>query len=364
MIKPQAKVPREVIVMSLTAGGKPLAWRRVTFDVQTRGGTVSPAITDQNGIATTVFSDVAPMASDAEIMARVDGDTITRKITVKKWEEEKKDTAAIAGVSVQKWWFVDRQLRHWTTAYISGADSATCSNKSVKFKVEGEGLVSPDTAMAEWLGGKCVAQARWKLGKDVGVNVLRYELIGSDAKPRTVIANGRALPRLMTGLYGGFRKVPRSYKRDVQTSSQTITVTKGDTTIQSQLQANSFSIDSAPGAGGGVFVGADFPIALAWPRVRASLGMNLTNPGKEVVAGLAILQLAGFHRESIGWDLHLISIWRRRTEISNLNACLTDKTVTCAKESRTRFEHHGYGLMAAFDGSSLLDKLMSAFPLF
>ena len=242
-------------------------------------------------------------------------------------------------------WYATKELRVPIAVHWHGAPES-CGRNYFMFKAAPDGNVMADSVPGELLGGDCVAQSYWVLGKTVGNQSLRVQLAGDPSVQRTVYAKARKLPWLAAGLvasyaseYVGVKQVPDTAGKATPTHPEPDSVPKGPV--------------FAP------LIGINFPLATDAERLRFSLAADLKNVQTDWYGGVSLLQLTnGVAHEDIGMDVQAVLHLSRRTELKDVAGCSGD-THKCA--TRKRASIVGLGLAVEGDASMFFQDIAALF---
>jgi hypothetical protein len=353
----------------------PLVGIPVTVTAIPGGAVVGRAITDALGLASVSYAG-NPATAGVTISAAVTVGGQPFQATTVVVKARTIDSIA----NVHQAWYVERQLPGAIQVHLSPDTEAECLASTVRFRALTDGsIAAPDTARGFWetqaksgrwwefkrkpLPPHCVASGRWRLGKENGEQFMRVDLLGGASLFRTVSTRARALPRVMGGLSLNVFGVPQNSRLSVDSTIVKVTRTfAGGQTVSDSVVKN-YEIDSATAHRFSPILGVDWSPWLPWGRVRMIVGTNPTNAANEWVFGVSALQfLFGPQRESVGYDVQLVSDWRRRDVISNLDTCRG--TLPTCTTRKTKLNLSGVALLFTVDGTYLIKDLITAFPLF
>jgi hypothetical protein len=256
------------------------------------------------------------------------------------------------------YWYEGHQLRDPVTVQLQNASPADCERTRVAFRAVG-GSVTPDTTHGLWIGGSCLARSHWRLGRGVGIQHLRAQLVEEPRKSVEFHARARALPRVMAGLAlayaDGFDRleVTTTTLRITQQVEGLGTIARDSVVRKDSLVVQPSSWEVTP------ILGVDFPLVSCLPRIRTFVGASITDPRENWFVGLSALQ--PFYRlshEAISFDLQAVVQVSRREVVADVPACRQDPAL-CATERRTR--PVGGGLMLSVDSGALLSPLLTIF---
>lgn len=353
-----------IVVRVVRADGTPAAGVPVTIR-PTNGAVVQQVHSDASGRA--LFSFVASPVTverELEVLATVDGFAVARPVVFQAPPKSAPSTWSL-GPDLHNdnlAWYVERQIPGRIAVTVVGPNATDCENAIVRFRNQTEGGGSaPDSARGQWIGGQCVAAARWRLGKEVGQHFLRAELPGSSAPPRLFRAIAHALPRVVAGV--AFSRVQR-YDAVKSGTPRTFRVTRNtptgefafDSVVQSSELDRTGRYKFAP------IIGVDWAPWLPIERLRVVVGTSPLNARNEWVTGVSILQAAtGVQREAVGLDLQLVVHWLRPEVVRNVEACRREVDPDC-RTRRTDLQAAGVGFLLSVDSSSLLKDIVAAFP--
>ena len=214
LTKPDAK--ELLVVRVLDAAGQPVSAAAVDFDAPL--GATTAAMSDARGVASTewIRADVTKEVRIA-VTARI-GQTRVRDSIVIVPAPASAPTAwrIVSLFNDGAPWYVERQHPGAIGVHLSAPDSIQCTSvpTRVRFwaRTEGGG-VTPDTVTARWVRvtsvrerigavvrfrrpvgrGACMAQTRWRLGKEVGRQYLDAEIAGKPAERVRFQTTARAL---------------------------------------------------------------------------------------------------------------------------------------------------------------------------
>jgi hypothetical protein len=365
----QGPVRETIVVRVRDRAGNAVGGHPVEFD---GFGQLGPnPTTDANGVASAEFS-AAGITAPVTLTVRttVGGQRITDSIVVAPMRTPPSAARILGGNTSVPAWYVERQLARPIVVPLDPTDPLACAATRVRFRALTEGSgAAPDTAAGQWVSteirgvpyGRCVASARWRLGKEAGEHVLQAEVVGAPAQRVQFAATARALPRLMAGIAVS---VAERYHR-VKDSSRVVRLTRTEPPLQQQYDSAVAIRRAERSERLPVFpvLGIDFAPYLPWKRFRLLGGVNPLDARDQAVLGASLLQGAfGGSRESVPIDFHLFMHLQRRTEAVDAATCVSVVAAACPTRERS-IRPVGVGVMVAVDGLSLLGNLLAAFPL-
>jgi hypothetical protein len=387
------------VVRVADRSGAPVSGIRVTFEP--KAGLVQRlATTGADGTATAVWSDLTLLRAPTEVVVRVDHPTVASTLTVPIAPAPPPGSGYTLAALDRRWpwwlplhfierppgwladplvWYADRQLRSPLVVRVVNADEAACPGVVVRFRPAGDATVGPDSAFGVWKEPKhgspyCAAEARMKLGKDVGVHLARAQLASDPKQQVTLRTKARALPRITAGLVAvndrryDLRKddsqpikITRRWSFDSVIGGRTTTVT-----VDTVLDANTGRPNSVRSDLWSFTptLGIDWAPFRPMTRVRISVSTALEGARDNWYAGVSILQLLqDFHREAIGIDFQGVVPFQRRNVVTNPAACQSLRTTDACATERHSLEAVGYGVMVTLDGVQLLTQLATQFGI-
>lgn len=276
--------------------------------------------------------------------------------------------AILAPSSGEREWYQERQLKDPVEVAIQNASLLDCPHLAVAFRASTDGALAPDTVPGEWralaggLASGCVASTRWRLGKTVGVQTLRYSLVNDAREAGVVQAKSRAIPWVGIGLAA--TRLPEYYRLNEKTAKihvvhkglapngiDSVEVSYDSTASSRGLQKVSHDYAFAP------VVGVNWPLMLKWRDVRAFVGADMQQPTRSWFAGASLSQAAaGWLHEDVPIDVQFVAHFARRDEVTNPGACANDAK-TCEVAPHVAM---GYGFIVATNAATALEKIYTA----
>lgn len=367
-LRTTSETAQQYIIVRVTGvSGNNLSNARVSFRQEKGSGRLSAddVFTDDNGLATTVWTPSAASPFPAEIRVSVPSNAgIANQLVSMSVVPGTAFTLAQAPSDAgdYQWWYEDRQLRHTVRVEVRGPDASSCQRAAVSFRPIGGGGSAPDTVYGEWDAQqqRCLADAWWRLPKGVGTHALRASLAGEPAKGTTFFANARALPRIVIGVAG---YGTHSFSR-VQTVADTLQVTRefpdGTTITRDSVEQHPTVKTEERKVSIAPTIGVDFPLSAGTQRVRMSLMTTLKDPDRNAFLGFSIPQLfRGLGQEAIGIDLHLSLHVQRQETLRTPGPCESNPN-ECGTMNKLRL---GVGIMGITDTNSIVSTLSTMFGI-
>jgi hypothetical protein len=341
-LKLSSAKPKELLAFRLfkdTSRTRPDSGAVVLFNLVSGSGTITAsAVTNAAGLVVAEYAG-EDITTEVVITARrMDAAIAQAEVRLTPADRPLRSDWTLGNiVGDHQAWYAERQLKEPIEAPIVGPTEAQCDSVAVRFKANTElSAIAPDTARAKWVNQRCIASARFRLGKEVGEQFARVELIGSSAAPRTISARARLAPRFMVGALA------------------TASPAKDD------ILKDTVTIDSMPAHWrSSPLLGVDWAPVLTWPNLRTVFAINPLDARHEWFAGLSALQLGSAQREGVGFDLQGGVTIRRPNIIKDRAACAAN-VKTCQAERQWRF---GAGFVFAVDAITLLGDFKGFFPL-
>ena len=263
-----------------------------------------------------------------------------------------------------------------TSVYADGVDEATCRQSVVLFAPRGgTGSVSIDSAFGKpdpESAGRCIYSTDWRLGPEVGRQVLLARS-GSDA-PLTITAISRRRPALRLGLAVAVRTVSVAF---VENSRVADTIR-----VHREIQGGHVEYDSVPLARtveirdgwrpeAMPLILLDGPPVLGWNRLRLTVGASAINFKRDFFVGISLLQLRyGVQAEDSGFDVQFGALLSSPERLRNRELCSRDLRedrpedvirASCLTRDELRFD--GVVATVSTDAQSLLSAVGKVFGL-
>ena len=342
-LKLSSAKPKELLAFRLSGAARD-SGAVVSFNVAAGSGTITASgVTNGAGLVVAEYSSEQEISTEVTITARhLDGTRVIAQAEVKLAPPDKPlrsdwKMGDIKGDN--QVWYAERQLKEPIEVPIVGPSEMQCDSVSVRFKAHTElSAIAPDTARAKWNGMSCVASARFRLGKEVGMQFARVELIGSSAAPRTISARARLAPRFMVGALVTF-----SGEYDVLQDS--VTVDSLDSPVRSSPM-----------------LGVDWAPVLTKSNLRMVLGLNPLDARHEFFLGVSALQLGESQREGVGFDLQTGLTFRHPRVVDDRAACAAGIKAKTGCQAERKWKP-GVGVMLSVDAISLLGEFKGLFPV-
>ncbi len=295
----------------------PAGTKKVTFQVRTTGttptsviqnvivigttdeGVVSPVVSGNTGIAAVVWEGIIAPGQTIRIALEAEMNSITHARTLYiqardplgRMLEIKNDSQSTSTGLI-----LPRALQ----VYLD-ASRKPCAEQRVYFAPSAGGTVSPDTAYGTAVaGGKCVAEATWRLGPAVGEQTVWARLVeGTDRRSFNAVA--RARPKLSGGLVWSAaflgegnddamtvtKEIGKYQYTEIDPGSgREITITRDTVLSQTTSQIETPNFDPIVGIEFTVF-----PTVRETRRIRFFAGVSATAPTERFFAGIAPIAL-------------------------------------------------------------------------
>ncbi|MEK9500810.1 hypothetical protein WI372_07465 [Gemmatimonadota bacterium DH-20] len=225
-------------------------------------------------------------------------------------------------------WYLGRQLRQPVVIAVPAESEADCMRHRVTFRAAGDGQVSPASAQAAWVWGRCEAESWWRLGETVGVQHLSAAVEG---EAEVVV---RAVARQGARIFFGGAWTPSE-------DAWTELVTTGEAAPYLKERA-----------GGSVFrpvIGVDFALWPSWRQVRVGVGASAREIDRHFYFGLSVLQglVFGPGQEGSAVDVHM-GLQLSRRDIGRTGASCAPATFCTERDLR----FSGLTFMVTIDGAS------------
>jgi hypothetical protein len=257
------------------------------------------------------------------------------------------------------------------SVYADDLDAETCRRSVVRFTPRGgAGSVSADSAYGEFQtqGGVCMYSTDWRLGNEVGRQVLLAR--AGSAPPLEVTAIARRKPALRMGLGMALRRGGIS---TVENSRAGETIRVRRLTPEGYIEYDSVpvgkSVTTSPGwqpeAIPLILIDGPAPFLLRHTGVRVSVGASPINVRRDFFVGLGVQQLRyGVQAEDNGFDVQVGALMSRPKRLRNSDLCERDLQaerpkaeldVSCA--SRESFRFDGIIATVSTDAQSLIGAI-------
>jgi hypothetical protein len=261
--------------------------------------------------------------------------------------------------------YVGSQLRD-VTVYADDLDEAACRNSVVRFSPRGNaGSVSVDSVYGIPDAGACAYATDWRLGGDVGRQVLQVR--NGSAPPLQLQATARRKSTVRVGLAGVYRRGNISNIVNTRASERIKvrrpleggivleydSVPRADTVISSV----EWEPEAIP------FILLDTPLRPGWERVRLAVGASALNVRRDFFVGLSVGQARwGVQPEDVGFDVQFGFVLSRPERLENPTLCQRDlkadavsRQTSCKTTNNMRWD--GVGLTFSTDAQALLGTI-------
>jgi hypothetical protein len=317
------------------------------------------ATTDQNGVVTGYISG-------AESGQRIHFNAVMPNGTFQEQSLRVVGAAPTLHTDIDRYaLYVGSQVRD-VSVYTSGLDDEACRKSVVRFSPRGSaGSVSVDSAYGEPGHGRCSYSTDWRLGSDVGRQVLQVR--NGSAVPLQIQATARRKSTLRVGLAGVLRRGNISNIVNTRSSEHIKVQRPGEggaileydsvpraDTVKASLK---WEPEAIP------FILLDTPLRPGWEHVRVAVGASALNFRRDFFAGLSVGQLRwGIQPEDVGFDVQFGFLFSRPDRLENPSLCQRDiraasaiRTVSCKTTSDMRWD--GVGLTVSTDAQALVGSI-------
>lgn len=260
--------------------------------------------------------------------------------------------------------YVGSQLRD-VTVFADGLAPDACRKSVVRFSPRGNaGSVSVDSAFGEPTDGRCAYTTDWRLGTDVGRQVLQVR--NGFSPPAQIEATARRRSTLRVGLAGVYRRGnisnivnTRAGERiHVQRPGPDGTVIEYDSVPRAEVVKPTahWEPEAIP------FILLDTPLRPGWERVRVAIGASAINVRRDFFAGFSVGQAWwGLEPEDVGFDAQFGLLFSRPDRLENAPLCERDladadlRKTSCKTTNDLRFD--GWGVTFSTDAQGLVTSI-------